>query len=590
MCNILIYDLKEISIFRGVLMIKNGKRISLFLMVPTVVISSNVTANAMVGIRSFGNSVIGVASKLIQSSKKSSSIKSILTSKFQLSVDHNKVAKSVNLYNEDKNKFLSLLIENPRELPLKEAIELVKTPKISLKGYYFIKDENSFYPIVIEDNSSGPVVKVPKGVMTQTGFKGKSSKDNGMFEVVEVESRKEINVKNLEGTDEKYEHMSSIISDNLKNITTGENIADYDENEKGLLRLAAQYSRDIYKLSLNKPEDFMAHDNTTHRNAFTLFSASFANDSDPDFNNWLRENYIYVMPNVKKNLKLISEKLIRVKSKSDSDITTKLESISVKDKSSQEEVSGAAASISSQDDESKKIFEAQGARPKFSERKPKGDASKETTKVKEEDEGFKISRDEMHKSLKANRISQEDEEEKVEVKFHGKGYFKVPKSEDFIERDVYKRTYEQSGEKVEEFFVKQGEKEIKVFETSENSKQYAYILSGDESEVIEGMDKKIIIQAINRWGVTKQVIPQKIKIDDGTEKIVAYQIEDKLWREVIMSSDGNYYLGSVVKYDGMVANVVGKLRKLGKIYTRYLSPVVSGASGVGKAASGMLNQ
>lgn len=72
-------------------------------MVPFMVVSSNVTVNALVGVRSFGNAIIGVASKLINDK---SSLKNLFTSKQKFgSVDHNKIDKSIDLYNNDKSKF-----------------------------------------------------------------------------------------------------------------------------------------------------------------------------------------------------------------------------------------------------------------------------------------------------------------------------------------------------------------------------------------------------------------------------------------------------------------------------------------------------
>lgn len=129
-------------------------------MVPFMVVSSNVTVNALVGVRSFGNAIIGVASKLINDK---SSLKNLFISKQKFgNVDHNKIDKSIDLYNNDKLKFFHHLIEILRELLLKEALELVKTPKI----FYYIKDENSFY-IVEVDNTILPGYKKPKGVMIQ---------------------------------------------------------------------------------------------------------------------------------------------------------------------------------------------------------------------------------------------------------------------------------------------------------------------------------------------------------------------------------------------------------------------------------------
>lgn len=572
-------------------MIKNNKKLSLCVMVPFMVVSGNVTVNALVGVRSFGNSIIGVASKLINDK---SSLKNLFTSKQKSSsVDHNKIAKSIDLYNNDKSKFFHHLIETPREIPLKEALELVKTPKISLRGYYYIKDENSFYPIVEVDNTIPSGYKTPKGVMTQDGFKGKEYKNNGMFEVVKVKSRKDINLKNIEGTDEKYEYVSKVISQNLKNISSADNIGDYDENEKGLLRLAAQYSKEVLKMDLEKPEDFMANDKVAHRNAFTLFSASFANDNDLEFKNWLRENYIYVTPDVKRNLKLINQKLIVTPLKQSYD-TKKLQSISEKSAEIKKEEAVSMPMLNQNSSGNIEDYERQGAKPKTIQTKvSQENVNTETSQDVAEGEKFIISKDALNKSLKVNsdvikNIDKEKEyDEKVE--FYKKGFFKVPKSDSYIERDVYRRTYEKDREMVEDFFVKQGDNEVRVLETNPSSRLFSYILSDEESDIYKSIETKIIIQAVNKWGVNKQIIPYKVEHDDGTEEVLAYQVMDKLWRKVILAADGNYYLGDVVKYDNILYNVAGKFRKLAKVYSRYVSPVVSGVGSASKAVSGILD-
>ncbi len=351
-------------------MIRNSSKMALLFMVPTVVMSSSVAANAMGGIRSFGNSVVTVAVRLLQASSKTG-VKGILgKSKPEDGIDHNLVSQSINLFNENKPVFLKHLIEDPRQLPLKEALEVTKTPKIKLQGYYYVEGENTFYPIIKEDNSLGPAHKVPKGIVTLNGFKGKNSKDDGIYEVIKVQSRSEVSVKNLEGSDEKHEHVSSIFSENFKNISDRKSIVDHDENEKALVNLAIKYSRDKFKIDIDNPDDFITRDNSTYKNAFTVFSASFANDNDPEFNEWLGKNYKNVNPKVKENLKLIGQKLTSVKSKSDVSLSSKLESISIKDSSS-EGVGGASASVLQLDEESKKQYETQGARPKLKDKKSK---------------------------------------------------------------------------------------------------------------------------------------------------------------------------------------------------------------------------
>lgn len=188
-------------------------------------------------------------------------------------------------------------------------------------------------------------------------------------------------------------------------------------------------------------------------------------------------------------------------------------------------------------------------------------------------------------SMGVQNVNDKDEEKEPTV--HGVGYFKLAGTENYIEKVIYSRQRKIGEKDFEEYFVKQGDKEAKVLEVNSSAKIYSYILSDEEAKVFEEMNTEIVIQAVNRDGDTKKIIPQKMVLEDGSEKTLAYQLEDGLWREIILSPDGKYYLGEVVKYEGISSKIRGKLRKLAKVYQRYGSPIVSGASSISKTVSGL---
>ena len=105
---------------------------------------------------------------------------------------------------------------------------------------------------------------------------------------------------------------------------------------------------------------------------------------------------------------------------------------------------------------------------------------------------------------------------------------------------------------------------------------------------MEGLEKEVIVQGINTDGANKKVILKSINDEStGVDKTLAYQVDDGIWREITLSPDGKYYLGPVVRYDGVSQRIQSMLRKLGKLYVRYGSPVVSGASSASRALSGL---
>ena len=522
------------------------------------------------GVRSYSNAIITVAGKFPRGAKSSSLVKKFFQSS-STGVNHDAIAKNIDLFNENKPKFMSFLAQTPREFPLKDALELIKCKKLKLKGYYYISDENSFYPIVSSDDRPGNF-KVPKGSITESGFVANDTEYNGLFEVLKVNSRSEIKIGEMKDTSEQYERMSKIFLRDLRGLT-GEN-KNYNENELGFLNLASMYSRDLIGLKdVKSLKDFKPNDDLSHKNAFTLFSADFSDDGNKDFDFWLNKNYENLSKHIETKLRDIRKDLISQTSESSESISTKFKSLSLEQGSSTSQSLRASSGLQSSSDD----YERQGARPK-------------QISIREGAEGFEINKSTLRKSLKMNSMGVQnvnDKDEEKEPTVHGVGYFKLAGTENYIEKVIYSRQRKIGEKDFEEYFVKQGDKEAKVLEVNSSAKIYSYILSDEEAKVFEEMNTEIVIQAVNRDGDTKKIIPQKMVLEDGSEKTLAYQLEDGLWREIILSPDGKYYLGEVVKYEGISSKIRGKLRKLAKVYQRYGSPIVSGASSISKTVSGL---
>lgn len=135
-------------------------------------------------------------------------------------------------------------------------------------------------------------------------------------------------------------------------------------------------------------------------------------------------------------------------------------------------------------------------------------------------------------------------------------------------------------------YVEEKEQKSKVFEVS--PRVYSYVVPENQQSLFENMKKDLVVEAKNKLGQSRRVVIQKLtKEEDGVEGIYAYQLEQGVWREVVLSQSGNYYLGDVVKYDGFEASVQGKLRKLAKLHNTFGAPVVGAAGGISRAVTGI---
>ena len=168
--------------------------------------------------------------------------------------------------------------------------------------------------------------------------------------------------------------------------------------------------------------------------------------------------------------------------------------------------------------------------------------------------------------------------------FYKNGYFEVPGSKAVIEKPVYRRTNENG--QIE--YVVADEKDetfTKVLEKSGD--MFVPVLSRRDASIYGKIREQKIVEAKNKYGENKRVILESI-IVNGEKQTVAYQLDDGIWREVTKSDNGVLWLGDVVKYENLLAEVASKLRKLAKTYARFGAPLVGGATGFSKLLSGFM--
>lgn len=170
-----------------------------------------------------------------------------------------------------------------------------------------------------------------------------------------------------------------------------------------------------------------------------------------------------------------------------------------------------------------------------------------------------------------------------EPSFYDKGYIKIPGTDSYMEKMIYKYM---DREGFLTLYVEEQEQKSKVVEVS--PRVYSYVVPEEQQSLFENMKKDLVVEAKNKLGQSRRVVIQKLtKEEDSVEGIYAYQLDQGVWREVVLSQSGSYYLGDVVKYDGFEASVQGKLRKLAKLYNTFGAPVVGAAGGISRAVTGI---
>lgn len=568
---------------------KYNKQVFLYVVSSCVLLSNAVVVNATIrGRLGLSRAVSVISSNLFRKSLSGGgTLRKLFVSSEVKYSPHNKVAAVINEFNNDNKAFLSKLIQANYNIPLSDGMDLVEEGKIMLSGYYYIRDEKEFFPIVSSGDSSRSF-DIPKGIITTKGFKGRESKHDDLYDVNVIETREHMKFD----LDDVGRHTKKIdiLEEKLSGLTSSDRIEKYNPLERNFLGLAYDYTGEILKLKSGDGKFFPEQKDKDRRNMLTVFMAKFSNENDPEFNGWLNGKYKTLKDNGVE-LKKLRDKLI---SKSESETTGVEEGIKkLSLKLSSSDIEGASGG-------SDEIYEKQGAKPKtklLTKHQPTSSPSDEDlTKIKKTDESptdegqkFKINRSDMRKSIKiTSGVGEDDSEEGVAIE-HGIGYLKVAGMDNYEQKIIYLQKSTLGTLSFDEYFIVQGGEKKKVVPSAQGSQIYNYVLGEDDKKVFEKIEKEIVVHAINRDGVRKKVIPQLLTLDDGTEKTVAYQVDNGLWREVTLSPDGNYYLGNVLKYDGLGSKVVGKLRKAGKIYKRYLAPLTSGAAAVSKGVSGFID-
>lgn len=568
-------------------MIRYNKRIFLHIVSSSVLLSNSIVVNATIRGRLGISTAISVVSNSLtkKSSSKFGTIKKLFATQDSQLSPHNQVAEVINKFNDDKKSFLSTLIQTSWKIPLRDGMDLVEEKRIMLNGYYYIKDGDEYFPIVTSGDSTRKF-DIPKGIITPKGFKGKESKNDDLYDVKVVETREHMKFD----LSDVGRHTKKIdtFEENLPELSLSDRIGRYNPLEREFLSLAYGYTNEILKLKSGDGKFFPEQRDKDRRNMLTVFMANFSNGDDPEFNKWLNGKY-EALKDKGVELKKLRDKLI-----SKSEATGVEEGVNkLSLKLSGSDVEGASGG-------SDERYEKQGARPKTKlitrPQQSLESSGNDLTRIKdtskdhsEEGKKFKIDRSDMRKSIKITSKIGDDDSEKEEATEYGIGYLKVAGMDNYEQKIIYIQKSTLGSLNFDEYFIVQGGEKKKVVPAAPGSQIYNYVLDGGGSEIFDKIERSIIVNAINRDGEKKKVIPQRLTLDDGTEKTVAYQVENGLWREVVLSSDGNYYLGSVLKYEKLGSKVVGKLRKVGKIYKRYLAPLTSGAAAVGKGVSGFID-
>lgn len=144
------------------------------------------------------------------------------------------------------------------------------------------------------------------------------------------------------------------------------------------------------------------------------------------------------------------------------------------------------------------------------------------------------------------------------------GFFKVPESDLYIQKQVFQGT-DSRGNK--QFFTKNNEGGVDiVVETKDMF--FSKVMSSEQQKLFENIQSTDTLIVKNKDGSSKRVLVETIDVN-GIEMTVAHQLEDGLWRVVEKNQDGTLYLGSVLRYENLPSSIKGKLRSAVKTYDQY---------------------
>lgn len=603
---------------RGVLMKKfNRKALSIGIVISPLSLPS-ITAFATLGNKHISTNLNSVSNRLrdFKPANKfiTSSLKRMVSkpsgdvSKSKSS--HSYLKEAIDLFNNDKDKFNSNLAKSPKLLSLDESISNIASKKLHLDGYTMVEDTGEIVPNIRVVPESERVPNIVGGKITRKGFLGNNSGDNGRYNLTSVKNKSDIKFE---------EHSNEFLNDiqNSQNtmIKTFPNVfSDYSSDdltnqEKSLFSLSRAYSSKLGIKSLKN--DDLIGGKTSSKNAHTLFKSEMIVAND-DFVGWVKQKSNEILTDTDRNELMRTLDSIWIKNNKES-ARSKLKlfipspsdkiakfSISSPEISSSEENGDSIKSPSTSSTNSYRfIYTSENNLDTISE----VDGSKITSVVNKSLYSSNLKKVSTNNSLDDNiagSLSPEDEgvfsltsilgiksPVNDQLELHGKGYMKVPGTDSYLEKLVYKHDDENG---FSNLYVKENGKLSKVVETTPGF--YSYVISDDQRTIYDGIKRGAIVDAKNRAGESKKVVIQSLILDDkGTEGIYAYQLDQGLWREVILSQNGTYYLEDVVKYENFGANVQGKLRKFAKLYNQFFSygtPLVNVVGNITRTTSGIL--
>lgn len=376
---------------------KYNKQVFLSFVSSCVLLSNAIAVNATIrGRLGLSKSISVLSNSLLKKSSASGgTLRKLFTSSEARESPHNVVAKTVDEFNNNKEGFLSKLIQLNYNIPLSDSMDLIEEKKIMLSGYYYIKDENEFFPII----SSGDPDRsfdVPKGIITPRGFKGKDSKHDELYGVNVVNARE--NMKFDLSDVGKHTKKIDMFYEELPELSASDKIGNYNPLERKFLNLAYAYTNDVLKLKSGDGKFFPEQKDKDRRNMLTVFMAKFSNGDDPKFNEWLNGKYEASKDNGV-DLKKLRVKLVPNLETETAGVEEGVKKLSLKLTSSDTE---GATGVS--DD----VYEKQGAKPKtklLTKPQPTSSPSDEDlTKIKKTDESptdegqkFKINRSDMRR-------------------------------------------------------------------------------------------------------------------------------------------------------------------------------------------------
>lgn len=518
---------------------------------------------------------------------------------------HSYYKEAIRLFNEDKDTFNSNLVKVDRLLSLDEAVSNTSVEKLHLDGYTMVECTGGFIPNIKVINDSKNIPRIPDGKITSKGFIGESPRDNSRYNLVKVKGEGE-----LEFMDHSQEFIGKIglyeekMKSNFPGLFSNDSKSSLTNQEKSLFSLSRAYSSKLGLESLTN-EDLLEGDMTS-KNAHTLFKSELIVGNDK-FIKWINDTSKEILPSTDRKILTTILNKIWMKgngdgiSTSDSDgsissysDTTIKASSSLSSLGIDDEIKSLKSTLTSSTRTRSNVYNnslssiEEGSDSSFSigDRSSLRIGSKKLKRL--ESEGrvsiYNTASDGEDNFSSSDSASSFKSLQDHEPSLHGKGYVKVPGTDNYMEKMVYEYM---DKEGFLTLFVEENRQISKVVEVS--PRVYGYVIPKEQQELYNNMKRDLVVEAKNKLGQTKRVVIQSLTMqEDGIDGIYAYQLDQGLWREVVLSQNGVYYLGDVVRYDSFGSKVQGKLRKMAKLYNTFGSPIVGASGGISKTITGLM--